>query len=50
MDLTEAEFVETAPGFEPKKKILTILAPENNETIFNVIIMEKDKENTEGKQ
>lgn len=49
MDLTEAEFVETDPGSVSKKKVLTILAPESSETIFNVIIMEKDKENTDGK-
>ncbi|MBQ9542778.1 MAG: hypothetical protein IJJ76_06080 [Ruminococcus sp.] len=45
MDLTEAEFVAADNGTGPKKNTLTILSPDDSETIYNVIILEKDKEN-----
>ncbi len=50
MDMTEAKFVDTSPQVQLHKVPLTILDENDTETIFNVIIMEEDKENTNGEQ
>lgn len=49
MDMTEAEYVETAPQMQLHKVVLEILDEKNKNTIYNIIIMEKDKDNTDGK-
>ena len=50
MDITEARFVDTSPQVQLHKVPLTILSENDKDTIFNVIIMEEDKESTNGKQ
>lgn len=50
MDMTEAKFADTSPQVQLHKVPLTILNENDKETIFNVIIMEEDKESTNGKQ
>ena len=50
MDMTEAKFVDTSPQVQLHKMPLATLNENDAETIFNVIIMEEDKENTNGKQ
>lgn len=50
MDITEAKFVDTSPQVQLYKVPLTILSENDKDTIFNVIIMEEDKESTNGKQ
>ena len=49
MDMTEAKFADTSPQVQLHKVPLTILNENDKETIFNVIIMEEDKESTNGK-
>lgn len=46
MDMTDAEYVENSPQMQLHKVTLTILDEKNSDTIFNVIIMEEDKDNT----
>lgn len=41
MDITEAEYVETAPQMQLHKVVLEILEEKNKDTIYNIIIMEK---------
>lgn len=50
MDMTEAKYASTSTQIQLHKVPLTILTEGDQETIFNVIIMEEDKESTNGKQ
>lgn len=50
MDMTEAKFVDTSPQVQLHRVPLTVLNENDKETIFNVIIMEEDKESTNGEQ
>lgn len=50
MDYSEAEYGGTTPQMQLHKVSLNILQDTDNDTIFNVIIMEKDKEEENGKQ
>lgn len=50
MDMTEAKFADASSQAQLHKVPLTFLDENDKETIFNVIIMEEDKENTNGKQ
>lgn len=49
MDMTESKFADTSPQVQLHKVPLTILNENDKETIFNVIIMEEDKESANGK-
>ena len=46
MDMTEAKYVDTSTQVHIHKVPLTILNENDSETIFNVIILGEDKENT----
>lgn len=48
MDMTEAEYVDTTPQMKLDNIVLTTLDVDDRDTIFNVIIMEEDKERTNG--
>lgn len=48
MDMTEAEYVETDPKMQLHKVVLNILNDDDRDSIFNVIILEEDKDNTNG--
>ncbi|WP_294413295.1 hypothetical protein [uncultured Ruminococcus sp.] len=50
MDYSEAEYGGTTPQMQLHKVSLNILQDTDSDTIFNVIIMEKDKEEENGKQ
>lgn len=49
MDMTEAKFADASPQAHLHKVSLTFLDENDKETIFNVIIMEEDKESINGK-
>ena len=49
MDMTEAKFVDTSPQIQLHKVPLAILDVSDEETIFNVIIKEEEKDNMNGK-
>lgn len=48
MDMTEAEYVDCTPRMQLNEVALTVLNEDNKDTIFNVIIMEEDKDTTDG--
>jgi hypothetical protein len=49
MDYSEAEYGGTTPQMQLHKVALNILQDKDSESIFNVIIMEEDKEEENGK-
>lgn len=48
MDMTEAEFADNTPQIQLHNVELAVIDEKSSDTIFNVIIMEKDKEINNG--